>query len=118
MGPPLVAPEITMEPDPIPPSPVARLNYEAVRLYGETLGLHLLETDEDVLGGLGLWYSWPKGHPDGEASRWVWIACMNSGAVTCIARSAAEGRVFAQTIRLEDIEGELTAVKAWLEGGG
>ncbi len=52
--------------------------------FARAEGFEPIDVDFDVLGGIGLHYSWPAGHPDGEAERWAWIAAMNTTTVTCV----------------------------------
>ncbi len=105
-----------MEDEATPPTPLALENAELVRAAARRLGMHLLEENEDVLGGIGLWYSWPPDHPQGAADRWSWVACMNSGAITCLIRGRA-GEKESLDIRLSSLDADLAALDRALRTG-
>lgn len=102
-----------------PPNPSALENAAKVRAAGKALNLYLVDEGEDVLGGFGLWYSWPPSHPEGDAERWAWIGCMNSGAITCVMNQKVKplwtDRSF--TFRTDHLDEDMMRVVQFLNHG-
>jgi hypothetical protein len=101
------------------PAPSAE-TLQAARVLVENahrIGLPVLDIDADVLGGVGVWLSWPPDHPDGQAERWTWLSCMNSGARTVTLFAKRDGVVGSRAFRDGDAVAELERVKAFLVGG-
>jgi hypothetical protein len=62
----------------------------ASRVATSLQGLMHPDIDFDVLGGISLNYYWPAGCEEGKAERWAWVACTNTGPITCICHVRGE----------------------------
>lgn len=74
------------EDSPVPNADAFR-HAEEILVEARLRGYEPLEIDADVLGGIALYFSAPAGHAEGEAERWAWIACMNTGGRTVTLRA-------------------------------
>jgi hypothetical protein len=96
----------------------ALLSAAAVAKALRTEDLEPYDIEFDELGGLALWYAWPKDtEATGEAQRWAWIAGMNSGDITCVLRSKEKGREAECITDLNHVDCEILVVGRFLRTG-
>ncbi len=99
--------EVGVAPAPAP-SPIALRHAQDVLFAAMLEDVNILEVDPDVLGGVAVWLSCPRGHADGCATRWAWVDCRNSGTVGIVeVVSSSDGLHAVRTLNINHIREEI-----------